>query len=85
MNNKLNLFNVLKAQIWKTVGGGVPDISNEYIYVNKYFYNEFFEYLVRKGGSRPRNPPVSSRPPELPMLFDFLKSVTTQWIDMRER
>ena len=63
MNNKLNLFNVLKAQIWKTV----EDTCISNIYVNEYFYNEFFEYLVRKGGSRPRNPPVSSRPPELPM------------------
>lgn len=45
-------------------------------------------FFNMKGGSRPRNPPVDSRPPELPVdppvLFHF-KSVTTQWIDMRER
>ena len=81
-----------KHRFEKRWGGGVfRYIQWIYIYVNKYFYNEFFEYLVRKGGSRPRTPPlpVDSRPPEVPvntqMLFDFFKSVTTQWIDMRER
>ena len=85
MHNKIKLFNVLKAQIWKTLGRMFQILS----YVSTYFYNKCFEYLVRKGGSRPRNHPVDSRPPELPvnpqMLFDFLKYVTMQWIDMRER